>query len=304
MSTDGKGVPMRRDSLRDSTRKAAEKEKHKHKTRLSKGEKRNRKRMATVVTVYSVAPHKRTAEMVMGQQEKPKVAEPRARNQRVWASIEREASTVVDEAVQEALRRDPERTRPWAMLIDGAEQQLRNVKGSLKKYGAEHTVLILDFIHVLEYLWEAAHCFYPEGSEEAEQWVLERALKILKGKASDVAAGIRRSATKRKLSKQKRAAADVSANYLLKYKDMLKYDEYMEKGFPIATGAIEGACRYLVKDRMDLTGARWSLQGAEAILKHRSLQKSGDLDAYWAFHKAKMHECIHLSRYASENMAA
>ena len=304
MSTDGKGISMRRDSLRDCTRTAAEKEKHKHKTRLSKGEKRNRKRMATVVTVHSIAPHQRTAEMVMGKQEKPKVAEPRARDQRVWASIEREASAVVDEAVQEALRRDPERTRPWAMLIDGAEQQLRNVKSSLKKHGVTHTVLILDFIHVLEYLWKAAHSFYAEGSDEAEKWVLERALKILKGQASNVAAGIRQSATKRKLSKQKRAAADVTANYLLKYKDLLKYDEYMEKGFPIATGAIEGACRYLVKDRMDLTGARWSLKGAEAVLKHRSLQKSGDLEAYWKFHKTKTHERIHLSRYAPAKVAA
>jgi hypothetical protein len=71
---------------------------------------------------------------------------------------------------------------------------------------------------------------------------------------------------------------------LLKYGDYLRYDQYLAKGCPIATGVIEGACRHLVKDRMEKTGARWSLEGAEAVLKLRSLYASGDLDEYWAFH--------------------
>jgi hypothetical protein len=64
----------------------------------------------------------------------------------------------------------------------------------------------------------------------------------------------------------------------------LHYDEYLAKGFPIATGVIEGACRHLVKDRMDLTGARWGLDGAEAVLRLRALRSSGDFDAYWSCH--------------------
>lgn len=96
-------------------------------------------------------------------------------------------------------------------------------------------------------------------------------LRILEGHASDVAAGIRRSATKRELENRK--AADECAQYLLNHKAYLRYDECLDAGFPIATDVIEGACRHVVKDRMDLTGARWSLGGAEAILRLRSLRQ-------------------------------
>lgn len=162
---------------------------------------------------------------------------------------------------------------------------------------ATATHLDSTFIHVLEYVWKAAYCFHDNGSEEAEQWVKERALRILQGKASDVAAGMRRSATLRKMNTDERKAVDKCADYLLGYPGMLHYDEFLTKGWPIATGVIEGACRHLIKDRMDITGARWSLQGAEAILKLRSLQSSGDFDGYWAFHKTKSFERNHESRY-------
>ena len=115
----------------------------------------------------------------------------------------------------------------------------------------------------------------------------ERALDILKGKSSDVAGGMRRSATLRELAAEDREAVDDCADYLLKYRDLLRYDAYLAAGFPIATGVIEGACRHLVKDRMDITGARWRLKSAEAVLQLRSLHSSGDEDAYWEFHKAQ-----------------
>ena len=91
------------------------------------------------------------------------------------------------------------------------------------------------------------------------------------------------SATKRKLKQRDRI--DKCAEYLLKNKAYLKYDVALKQGFPIATGVIEGTCRHLINDRFDITGARWSLAGAEALLKLRALKSSGDLDAYWLFHK-------------------
>ena len=91
---------------------------------------------------------------------------------------------------------------------------------------------------------------------------------------------------------------DRCANYLLKNAGYLKYDTYLAKGFPIATGVIEGACRYLVKDRMEVTGARWSLAGAEAVLRLRALQASGDFDAYWHFHERQESLRNHAERYA------
>lgn len=98
---------------------------------------------------------------------------------------------------------------------------------------------------------------------------------------------MRRSATKRRLAKDARRPIDTCANYLLKYRQYLRYDLALAAGFPIATGIIEGACRHVVKDRMDLTGARWSLAGAEAILRLRSLRASRDFDAYWQFHEQR-----------------
>jgi len=296
MSMDGKGVVMRRSGLREATRRAAERASHKLKTRLSTGEKRNRKRMATVATVYSVARHRRTAEHIMGLEARAS-APPRSRRKRVWASLEREMSQVVEEQFREALHRDPHNRRPWAVLLDGNRTQIDLIKAAAKRHGVTVTITV-DFIHVLEYLWKAAYCFHAPGTEEAEQWVGERALRILHGKSSDVAAGMRRSATLQGLASKDRGAVDTCADYLLKYRPYLRYDENLRRGLPIATGVIEGACRHLVKDRMDLTGARWGLPGAEAILKLRSLRSSGDLDEYWTFHKARALERNHASRYA------
>ena len=161
--------------------------------------------------------------------------------------------------------------------------------------------MILDFIHVLEYLWKAAYTLHSEGSKEAEDWVSQRALQILNGKSSDVAAGIRRSATLRGLDSAARKPVDTCADYLLKYRDMLRYNEFLKKGLPIATGVIEGACRHLIKDRMDITGARWLVERAEAILKLRSLNSSGDFDEYFQFHQLKERERNHLARYDSSH---
>ena len=150
-------------------------------------------------------------------------------------------------------------------------------------YGVE-VILILDLIHVLEYLWRAAFAFHPEGSVEAEQWVSERLLEVLGGKAKHVAANLRRTATRLSLSDKKRKAVDKCAKYLSHYAEMLRYDEYLAAGLPIASGVIEGACRHLVKDRMERTGARWSLQGAEAVLRLRAVYVNGDFEEYWRFH--------------------
>ncbi|HEX9667452.1 MAG TPA: ISKra4 family transposase [Thermodesulfobacteriota bacterium] len=300
MSEDAKGIVMRQESLREATRKAAEKKSTKRKARLNKGEKRNRKRMAMVGAVYSIERNYRTPEEIMGvekSEEKARVKpRARARNKRVWASVERDHNVVTDEIFEEALSRDPEKRREWVMLIDGHNDQLKNIRSSMKRYNVA-VLLILDFIHVLEYLWKAAYCFYKAGSDSAEEWVGYRALQILKGNASHVAGGMRRSATLRGLSIEKRKAVDKCADYLLKYKEMLKYEEYLAAGLPIATGVIEGTCRHLINDRMDITGARWGLEGAEAVLKLRSLQSSGDIDAYLDFYKVKSLQRNHEPQY-------
>jgi len=283
LTFDGKGIVMRPDGLRECTKKNAQKNK-KLKTRLSQGEKKDRKRMAQVAAVYTVQPHIRTAELIMKIAEDDNVVPFRTpiRNKRVWASVEREAETVIEEAFHEALQRDPEQKRQWVILIDGLPHQIKLIKKVMKRLNVKATI-VMDFIHVLEYLWKAAWCFFDKGDEDVEQWIAEKAVNILKGKCSQVAKGLRISATKRKITD--RVNIDKCADYLLKNKERLQYGEALNSGFPIASGVIEGACRHLINDRLDITGARWSLQGAEAVLKLRSLKSSGDFKNYWDFYK-------------------
>jgi hypothetical protein len=298
ISVDGKGIVMRHEDLRTATQRRAEESSHKLESRLSRGEKRNRKRMATVATVYEIAPHHRTAEEIMDPQA-ARPAAPKPINKRVWASVKQTMSQVLDEAFAEAKRRDPAGERSLIMLVDGQMEQLRQVYAAISRHGVKVSV-IQDFVHVLEYLWDAAWCLHEEGDPKAERWVREHASDILRGKSSDVAAGIRRSATLRGLSQSKRKPLDTCAEYLLKNRERLNYAQALEHGWPIATGVVEGACRHLVKQRMEVTGARWSLQGAEAVLRLRALRMSGHLYEYFAFHRCQER----LRNYPEERLAA
>ena len=256
LSFDAKGIVMRHDSLRAATKKATEVKGHKLQTRLSQGEKRHRKRMAQVATVYTVTPCMRTAESIMNKkQDNVTYLRPKIRNKRVWASVEREAEAVIMEAFQEALQRDPMQYRKWVILVDGHPHQIRLITRIIKQLKIK-AVILQDFIHVLKYIWAAAWCLFEKGSAEAEAWVSERSLKVLNGQAGLVAAGIKRSATKRKMTEKERQAMDDCASYLIKSKSRLHYDKALKAGYPIATGVIEGACRHLINDRLDITGAR------------------------------------------------
>jgi len=299
ISVDGKGVVMRRQDLREQTRKAAMEREHKMSTRLSKGEKKNAKRMANVATVYTVAPFVRKPEDLVAESNSARAGPPRPRpeQKRVWASLEKTPKEVIEEAFQEATYRDPSHKKNWVALVDGNKAQLRILRRTARDKGLDLTIIV-DIIHVIEYLWDAGRAFYPEAGSELEGWVRIRLLEILRGKAGYVAGGMRRSATRRALLSEERKPVDACANYLLSYAPYLKYNDYLAQGFPIATGVIEGACRHLVKDRMEVTGARWSLTGAEAVLRLRALRSSHDFDEYWNFHERKEYERNHRSLYA------
>jgi hypothetical protein len=300
LTTDGKGIVMHQDDLREATAKAASRAQQTSKVRLSPGQKRQRKRMATVASVYSTPRFVRQPEQIIGEDiEKPE--RPAISNKRVWASVRDDSKDVINSAFEEANRRDPQHQREWVVLVDGSLGQLEAMKAAAKNNKVSLTI-VLDFIHVLEYLWKAAHCFFTPGHKEAEPWVMERALRLLQGKASDVAAGIRRSATLQQLSNSARENVDKCADYLLKYRKHIQYDQFLSKGFPIASGVIEGACRHLVKDRMDITGARWRLDRAEAVLQIRALRSSGDFEQYWNFHKLKEFTRNHADKFLNPDI--
>ncbi len=298
ISVDGKGIVMRPEALRAATAKAAATATAKLETRLSKGEKRYRKRMAEVGAVYDVKPVVRSSVDVLASTHgKAPPPAPQATGKWVTASVADDAAEIVGRVFDEADRRDPHRQRRWVALVDGNNHQIDRINSEARDRELQVTILI-DLIHVMEYIWAAAWCFFAEGDTAAEAWVRNKTLAVLDGNACDVAAGIRRRATTIGLAKANRKNADACATYLTNKADYLDYPAALAAGWPIATGVIEGTCRYLVADRMDITGARWSVDGAEAVLKLRAVRSNDDFDDYWKFHLAQELQRTHHSRYA------
>src|SRR5258708_17676642 len=178
-------------------------------------------------------------------------------------------------------RRDPSRSMTHLALTDGERALQIRVDQKL------HVTLILDLMHALEKLWKAVYVFHAEGSLEADLWVLDRTLRILFGEVGQVVKGIRQSITKRGLSGPKAKTLNAVANYLYRNRSRMHYDEYLAKGWPIASGPVEGACKNLIKDRMERSGMRWTDQIAHALVQLRAIYLSGTFNLYWQFHLAQ-----------------
>jgi hypothetical protein len=195
-------------------------------------------------------------------------------------------------AFDQAEARDRDDARPWVVLIDGARHQLDLVQAEADRRGIAVNVL-LDIVHVSEYVWAPAHSFHKPGTPAAEVWVAGHLTTILHGQADRAATEITAQAEETGLRGAKREAADTCVRYLSGHLDQLHYDTALARGWPIATGAIEGACRHLIGDRLEITGARWGLDGAEAVLKLRALKDNGDFETYWRYHLTQEHERLY-----------
>jgi len=274
---DGKGVVIRR--------AAGEPKIHGHR---KKGQKANKKRMATVGTLYTVARVRRTAEEVVAslfrdpqEKAKEKKARPAPVHKHVWASLsyERDGAAVHGPSVvfgwlrDEQAARNPDQAKETVYLMDGQESLWDACEEFLPSANA---VGVLDLLHVTPRLWEAAHLFCKEGSAEAEAFLRERLLRVLRGEVRGVVSGLRRLGTLRGLSGAKRQRLSKVCSYLAKNAGRMRYDDYLAKGYPIASGVIEGACRHYVKDRMERAGMHWTLAGAQALLDVRSEYLNGD----------------------------
>ncbi len=237
------------------------------------GRERNRKRLAEVGAVYDLTPAVRApADVLATKAADAAPLAPKATAKWVAASGVEDAAAVITKVFDEAERRDPADSRRWVALVDGNNHQIDRINTEAKARGVD-VAIVVDLIHVLEYLWGAVWCFFAEGDSAAETWVHDRALAILDGNAREVAAGIRRRASAARLSKQKRIKADACAKHMTNKADYLDYPSALAGGWLVASGVIEGTCRYLVADRMDITGARWGVEGAEAILKLRAVRQ-------------------------------
>jgi hypothetical protein len=309
LSVDGKGVVMRPEALRAETRKAATvKGSGVYRTRLASGEKQGRKRMATLGVVYDADPAPRRPHDVLtpaitiraapdgDRGDRPRRKGPTATSKWLTGSIATTSQEVIAQVFDQADQRDPTHRRPWIVLVDGARHQLELIRTEAARRKVAIHILV-DFIHVIEYVWRAAWCLFQDGDPAAEPWVATHALRILAGEVDAVIAALNRQATDAGLTARQRSGIDTCTGYLQAKREFLDYKAALTAGWPIATGVIEGACRHLIGDRLDITGARWSLQGAEAVLKLRALATNGDFDAYWQFHTRQEHRRVHQARY-------
>lgn len=300
MSMDGKGIRMRPESLRDATRKEAE-----HAAaRATPGDpmapkkpRQHDKRIAIVSAIWDQEPSVRTPDQIVANvrrhartkaEKAPKTRLPQPQNKRVSATVEEGIKPAMVRLFDEAARRDPDKKRPMILLVDGDPRQIEAGRAEAIARGVELQVIV-DVMHVLHYLWRAALALCENGKQRPEECVVDYLEKLMTRPAEYVISGMRQAATLRGLSTEARKPIEVCAGYLLGVAPYVRYAEFLAKGFPIATGVIEGACRHLVQDRLGITGARWSVDGAEAVLKLRALHTSGDWDRYWEFHRRKDH---------------
>jgi hypothetical protein len=310
LTADGSGFPVLPGALRAATakaaaaraRQAAESGWPDNPSELRK----SRKRMAELAAVADIPPAPRTAGDIItalfgparnssGGGPAPQPG-PHAHGKTLFASVRRPAGEVIADAFAEAHRRDPGHQRPWFAVVDGNNHQIETITALAAKHGVQVPILI-DLIHVTQYLWKAANSFFYPGDPAARAWVKQQTAKILAGRHRDVRAGIRRRATTYGYSPAERAGADECAAYLENKQDYLDYPAFLAAGWPVASGLIEGAARWLIKDRMEVTGARWGLDSAEAVLRLRALRGNGDLDDYLGYHFQQEKHRNHDSRY-------
>jgi hypothetical protein len=305
-SADGKGVPIRHAADAPPIRD------HQHR----RGPKPDRKRMATVGAVYSVDRFVRTPQQVLEalfhdlQAARPDdlPQRPRPQHKHTYARLDDDPSLPNDEPVNGAIAtfgwlneqvRQRLATRRGLVelvcIMDGQES-LWNLKQTLQE--DLPSVEILDLLHVTSRLWKAARLFHPTNLSAAEAFVRELAGKILEGRVKSVIHSLRSLATRRGMSATPRRSLEVICNYFTKNRDRMRYDEYLRRGYPIASGVIEGACRHLVKDRLERTGMSWTPTGAQALLHLRAIATSQQWETYTQYRVER--ETEHLYPYRTQ----
>lgn len=213
----------------------------------------------------------------------------------LWASREKSLQPVMETGCAEGKRRDPAHQAAWVVLVDGDRTHSDDSAQAARAFGVD-VVIIVDLMQVLAYLWKAANAWLPPDDPEVAQWVSDHTSPLLQGEGKSVVRHLRRGATAKGRSSQQRESMERCATSLANHAASLHYPVSLAKGYPIATGVLEGACRHLVKDRLESTGARWGRQGGEAVLKLRALVIKGDFDASWDFHEHQEYQRNHRSK--------
>lgn len=274
---DGKGIPMVRETATAP------------KTRLGKGEKRSKKKEAIVTSSYTIDPNPRTPEEVVAsffhQEASSSSSQSRNRpqNKETWATLDGK-DAVLSCLADHLAKRDSAHIKQRVALTDGCEALQKRVERHLPGF-----ILVLDFVHASEYLWKAANARYGENSDKRDPWVEEQTLHILSGRCRQVIAELQVLAQRPRCSQAKRQAFTSAANYFQRNLTYMDYQSYLANGWPIASGVIEGNCRHFVKDRFELSGMRWTQEGAENLLYLRAVAENDDWEDYHQFRKEQRH---------------
>lgn len=277
---DGKGIPM---CVKDRNPDA-----------VKTTEKEGKKKMACVGATYSLVPFYRVAEKVVESLFRKNKAEPREErpprckplHKRIVASLQEGKGEVFRKAVSLAKARITDKMVEKVILIDG--------EVALWKLAQRHFsgwTQIIDLMHVMEKLWIAAHQYYKRKSPEAEDYVKERVLLLLQGHLDWVLEDLEVSTEDGTLSKKRRRIVKTKVlGYLRKNAHRMRYDEYLKRGLPITTAIIESGCKNLINDRMERSGMIWSAEGAEAMLKARSMLLQDTWNEFWEYRIKKEKE--------------
>ena len=209
---------------------------------------------------------------------------------------------MIETGFAEGQRRDPMHQAEWMVLVDGDLTQIADIEQAARALGVR-VVIIVDIMHVLEYLWKAAKAWLPSDDPKVAQWVGDNTLQRLQGEVKSIVRTFRRGATAKGMSSTPREPIDPCDTSVAHHAPSRNSASSLATGYPIATGVIEGACRHLVKDRMEITGARWGLEGGEAVLKLRALVINGGFDADWDFHAQQEYQRNHRAQFSEMPIA-
>jgi hypothetical protein len=268
--------------------------------RRGKGEKRTKKKEAVVTAIYTIAPYFRTPQQVAeallrdlaGDEETSSRATVQPSRP---APVGKEVHAILagkDTAFECLTRRVAQREGPHirhrVALTDGAEPLQRQVRDRLSRF-----TLVLDIIHAVEYVWDAANALLGETNPHRTFWVKQQLLQILAGRASVVIQTLESGAQDPALSASQCQALHTTIGYYRRNLPYMRYDAYLAQGWPIGTGVVEGACGHLVKDRMEQSAMRWTEAGAQAVLALRAVRINDDWDAYQEFRRHCQHQRLY-----------
>ena len=285
-TADGKGVPMRGGAKAPAGVEPPS----------TSGVRSGTKKMALLGAVYTVDRFIRTPEEVLDAlfQDTPACEPPPSRPRPcfkyVRASLQRDDMDSTEPQVrtifgwmgEQVAQRNPEGKKQVILLMDGQDSLWTAGWVYLPEALADVTE-ILDLLHALGYLWEGAHLFHPKGSDTARAFVKEQARRMLHGEIAAVLHSLRWLGTHHKLKGKRGEALQRICGYFHNNAHRMAYDVYLEHGFPIASGVIEGACRCVVKDRMERSGMRWIMSGARAMLDMRCVYLSDLWEEFTTF---------------------